>query len=145
MELNPLLVFQSACTYTIILRYLVTIGGFILILNNCDGSIIASDYSKIKQDSKLVTSYPVKVTRSLLECSQYCTSTGNCCGLNYHKIEKTCICLYEDDFVNPSFANENFMTVYIHKQCIHLYEVCLILIIFFKAACLSNKINNKSK
>ena len=131
MEQNSFVILRRVCKFFFPRCYVVCIFTimFTFILNTKESycSIIVSDFSKIKQDSNLVTSFPVKSSRSLLECSRYCSSTQNCCGFNYKKLNKMCLCLYSDDFVNPNFLQEDDVDVYLHKKCDHLTEVCIVI------------------
>ncbi|XP_053387385.1 uncharacterized protein LOC128551072 isoform X1 [Mercenaria mercenaria] len=128
MEHNSLILFHSTFKYVCLKYYvlhrLILIHVIIILcICKCDCSINISDFTKIKQESNLVTSYPVKFSRSILECSQYCASTGSCCGFNYQRMQKTCVCLYELDFTNPYFEMKTNTAVYLHKSCEYMYEI----------------------
>lgn len=93
---------------------------FVLCMELCKASLSISEFSKIKQNSNLMSGNQVTVARSLLDCSQHCSDSGSGCGFSYQKIQRTCVCLNDLDYISPEFVSLQDSAVYLH-----IYQVCI--------------------
>lgn len=98
----------------------------ILCRTKCQPSASVKDFYKIKQNSQVSASHSFVLSRSLLECAQYCFPTEHCCGFNFNRLHRSCTFLYDFDLTYQNFKYETDLgtSVYILKTC-DISEVCI--------------------